>query len=531
MPPTPLFAGDKSFIGLNSRDNPIALPAGYVSRSENMRIDRGMLTVRKGLERLTEGGLIGQTVYGSGVYIDGNGQEIIVVCLTASLYTYNPDTSVLTGPINYPAGQTITNSDVVTVFQAMGKIYITRGYSLRPFEYNYTTGNIIAIPTGGHQFPNSVNGIYYGNRIIVQDSVDSVAVSHYLEASSFNQTDIFRINDGGNDTLVGVCPWTLNEFVVMMRNSIFYVSVGSGNYDTGDNIAADAYVKSLATDVGCAAKKSVVQAGGSILFLSDNGVYALNPQAAGAGNANTPEGMRLLTIAEPLSAPIDDIIQRINRNYVHRACAIYWNNRYYLAVPLDSNTKNSHILVYNFINKAWESVDSFPAGFDVLTFVVAKKGAQRRLFALDDTNGLFLMEELDADEYGIATGTPILPFYLPETLSANTFLQNLIAGVCDTRTYIFDSMESKRFSSLEYDLKIPAGSAIRVSCVTVNPDTTTIVDEYGADAEGEDASRRVPIRKTAYGIRIRFQSTSKRPTIRGLLVDATLTGRNSRSED
>jgi hypothetical protein len=531
MPPAPQFAGDKAFIGLNSRDNPIALPAGFVSRSENMRIDRGTLTVRKGLERLTDGGLINQTVYGSGVYINGSGQETIVVCLTSSLYTFNPDTNVLVGPINYPSGQTITDPDVVTVFQAMDKVYITRGFGSRPFEFNYTSGSVIALPTSGHQFPNAVYGIYYGNRIIVQDSVDSVAVSHYLEATSFNQTDIFKINDGGNDRLVSVCAWTLNEFVVMMRNSIFYVSVGSGSYDTGDNIAADAYVKSLATDVGCAAKRSVVQAGGSILFLSDNGVYALNPQAAGAGTTNTPEGMRLLTVAEPLSAPIDDVIQRINRTYAHRSAGIYWNNRYYLAVPLDANTKNSHILVYNFINKAWESIDSFPSGFDVQNFVVAKKGSQRRLFALDDTQGLFLMEELDADEYGQATGTPLLPFYLPETLSAASFRENLIAGSCETRTYIFDIMESKRYASLEYDLAIPSGSAIRASAVTLNPDKVRVLDEYGADADGQDATRRVPIRMTAYGIRIRFENLSKRPTIRGVLVDAIVPGRNTKSSD
>jgi hypothetical protein len=531
MPPTPLLAGDKVFIGLNSRDNPIAIPAGFVSRSENMRLDRGMATVRKGMERLTEGGLVNQTVYGSGVYINSSGQEIIVICLSSSLYTYNPDTSVLTGPINYPAGQTLTNADVVTVFQAMGHVYITRGYSLRPFEYDYVAGTVITLPSVGHQFPNSVYGLYYGNRVIVQDSVDSVAVSHYLDQTNFNQSDIFKINDGGNDTLVSICPWTLNEFVVMMRNSIFYVSVGSGNYNTGDDIAADSYVKSLATDVGCAAAKSVVQAGGAILFLSDNGVYALSPQAAGAGTTNSPEGMRLLTLAEPLSAPIDDVIQRINRSYVHRAVGIYWNNRYYLAVPLDSSTKNSHILVYNFINKAWESVDSFPTGFDVRNFVVAKKGSQRRMFALDNAQGLFLMEELDYDEYGQATGTPILPFTLPETLNENAFQSNNIAGLCETRTYIFDSMEDKRFSSLEYDLKIPTGSAIKASTITVNPDVVTLVDEYGSNADGQDATRRVPIRKIAYGIKVRFESVYKRPSVRGLLVDAILPGRNTQSQD
>jgi hypothetical protein len=531
MPPAPLFAGDKAFIGLNSRDNPIAIPAGFVSRAENIRFDRGTISVRKGLERLTTGGLVGETVYSSGVYINASGQEIIVICLGTSLYAYNPNTMSMGGPYNYPAGETITDPTVVSVFQAMDKVYITRGLNKRPFVFDYTTLAITQLPTTGHQFPNSTFGIYYGNRIIVQNSVDSIAVSHYLDAQSFSMSDMFRINDGGNDTLVSICPWTLNEFVVMMRNSIFYVSVGTGNYDVGDNIAADAYVKSLAVDVGCAAKRSVVQAGGSIIFLSDNGVYALNPQAAGAGTTNTPEGMRLLTVAEPLSSPIDDVIQRINRTHSDKAVGIYWGNRYYLAVPLDGNTTNNHVLVYNFINKAWESVDSFPAGFDVMNFIVAKKGSQRRLFALDDQQGVFLMEELDFDEYGNSTGTPVLPFTIPETLSELSFQQYQIAGLCDTRTYIFDSMEDKRFTSLEYDLQIPVGSSVRASSLTQNPDTLRVLDEYGSNADGEDATRRVPIRKTAYGIRIRFEAVYKRPVIRGVLVDATIPGRNTQSND
>jgi hypothetical protein len=82
-----------------------------------------------------------------------------------------------------------------------------------------------------------------------------------------------------------------------------------------------------------------------VIFLSDNGVYFLQPQPASA------ESMKLLTMADPISAPIDDVIQRINRTYAHRSVATYWNNRYYLAVPLDGSVDNNAVLVYNFILK------------------------------------------------------------------------------------------------------------------------------------------------------------------------------------
>ena len=40
--------GDAGFIGFASRLNPITLPAGVLQASENMRLDRGVATTRKG---------------------------------------------------------------------------------------------------------------------------------------------------------------------------------------------------------------------------------------------------------------------------------------------------------------------------------------------------------------------------------------------------------------------------------------------------------------------------------------------------
>jgi hypothetical protein len=124
-----------------------------------------------------------------------------------------------------------------------------------------------------------------------------------------------------------------------------------------------------------------------------------------------------------------------------------------------------------------------------------------------------------------------LPFFLPATLSGSAFQINKINGIAETRTYIFDSMEDKRFASLEYDVQMEAGAAVKASVVTLNPDVVTLVDEYGASGETLDATRRVPIRKTAYGVKVRFESERKRPVIRGLLVDAILPGRNTQSSD
>ena len=538
MPNEYLRDGDVLFLGLNSRDNPTSLPAGFVTQSQNFRLDRGVATVRKGLQRKTIGALNGATVYGSGVYLDANSQEIFVFVVSNGLYTYNPQTESLSAKVNFPVGETITSGDGVDVLSAMGHIFITRGFSKRPLMWDMNV-TITAMPTGstaGHQFPSAKGLLYYGNRLIgigkqPQSSFadkNSVSVSNYLDHENWDLVDSFTFNDGSNDEVIAVTPWTLNEFLVFMRNSIQYVNVGSGKYtNIGAGLSSDSFVKTLTTDAGCAAKKSAVQVAGGVMFLSDNGVYMLEPQNTG-GN----EGMRLLTVSDPVSAPIDDIIKRINRSYVSAAVACYWNNRYYLAVPLDNSTVNNVILVYNFILKQWESIDTFPDGFNATNLIVGKKNNLRRLFSVDNTNGIFLMEELDWDEYGAATGTPVLNFYLTNgvdcILSNTTYTPNNITAILKTRRYIFNETKQKRFSSFDVDLVAQGGSNIHTYIETTNPDSVVNIDNF-ASLYDEDATRRNPVRKIGYGIQARFETYNLRPSIRAATIKAVMLGKNNQN--
>jgi hypothetical protein len=535
MPSEVVRDGDLGFVGLNSRDNPSALPKGVVSQSQNFRLDRGVATVRKGLQRKTSIALVGQQVYGSGSYINGTGQEIFIVVVTDGLYSYNPQTEILSAKVNFPVGETITTQDGCDVIQAVDKVYISRGFSKRPLVWDMIT-SVTALATSGTgvEFPNCSSVMYYANRLVAigkhhgetntARNRDTVSVSNYLEPNHWDALDAFTFNEGGNDEVVSVAPWTLNEFLVLMRNSIFYVNIGLGRYGESDPLGATSFIKTLVTDIGCSAKKSVVQANGGVIFLSDNGVYFLTPQAVGSN-----ESVRLLTVADPMSSPIDDVIQRINRQYVHRAVATYWNNRYYLAVPLDNSQDNNAILVYNFILKAWESVDTYPAGFDVLSFLVGKKDNQRRLYAMDGDQGFFLMEQLNWDEYGPSTGTPILPFFIPTTLSPSAFTPNQINGILKTRRYTFDSIGDKRFSTSEVEMVCDAGSQVETTIEVYNPDVVSVTDKFGV-AVTEDSARRVPIRKIGTGIQLKFTTTNLRPSIRSAYIYAINQFKNNQSK-
>jgi hypothetical protein len=694
--------GDEGFIGLNSRDNPVNLGKNFVSKAQNIRMDRGIATVRKGAERLTTGALVGQTIYGACAYTTATGTELIVVCVADGLYTFNPDTETTSAKVDFPglvsgatysgSGTTVTVTrtahgllvgaklivntstagyggvvtitavtantftysipasrpvntgtatynatnfigpeDEVELYQAtgIGYVYILRGFNKTTLRWN-GAGTVDVPDTHSHtHYPNSRHAIYYGNRHIVQTDRNTISVSHYLEDNHWSALDVFTINDGSNDSIVAITPWTLNEFVIFMRGSIFYAAAGVGANAIGDPAQeGDSYIKSLATDIGCIAKGSIVQAGGGIIFLSDNGVYMLNPAGAGNGSANTPEGMRLLTLAEPLSAPINDIISRINYNAVGDAVASYWENRYYLSVPLDDSTRNNVTLVYNFINKAWESVDTYPENSNLITpvastfststytggafinlqinraghglavgdkvnisfiddfggttevttkypsgtyvvqgaplpyndgvfyikipytdelampgnfywggncqiaksnsfsfkkFIIAKRGNRRRMFMVNESEGVFLLEELDYDEFGNANGTPVLPFFIPAVLNPLSFAPIQIQGEMITRAYSFQTTREKRFSSLQVDASFGPASAMDTSFITVNPDHVTLVSQYGSETE-EDVILRVPTRKSGYYSQVKFTTKNLRPSIRSVTVEAIVPG-------
>lgn len=595
-----LVEAENGFIGVQSRNNPLELQPGYIQSGQNIRLDRGTAAVRKGLKRLTSGGLSGTTIFGSGVYSSADGTEYILLATGSALYTYNTTTLSVSSAINYPTNRTITANDPVSIVQANNVAYIFRGqgnqektvvsitragstatatvtahgYSTNDevivtganqTEYNgsfvitvtgsdtftYTvsgtpaspaTGTIVVrkakaplvwdgltsvtvVPqgvstSGAENMPPADFGIYFKNRLVVKLSRDRIAASDYLD---YNVWDLdfaqFIINLGANDYIVGFQPWQEDKFIIFQRNSIYYAYIDPNGYASGAAPGGDSFIKSLTAEFGCSARRSIVNAGEYIFFLSDNGVYLLNPSL----------DLKLLGNTTPLSDPISDIISRINTSAVSNAVGTVFNNRYYLAVPLDGATRNNAVLVYSLLNKAWESLDTFPSGMYIDSMQVSIYGQAKRLYFINKENGLFLTEELNHDEFGSGTGTPILPFVLPATMTTS-FTTYPILGSFKTRRYFYNTYSGKRFSAAEMDIACNAGDSLKVTAIAVNPDSSSEVFNFASSTE-EDYTKRFLIAKRGFGLDLLVESITGRPTVRGLRVAATIPGRTVVSED
>jgi len=206
-----------------------------------------------------------------------------------------------------------------------------------------------------------------------------------------------------------------------------------------------------------------------------------------------------------------------------------------LAVPTGNSVDNNTVLVYNFILKNWESVDTYPAGFDVFDFQIAKKDNQRKLFGFDTDQGMFIFEELEYDEYGASNaGTPRIGFFkLDEAtgsnISADAFQPNQINAQLDTRLYTFDRLREKRFSTVEADMLTEIGSGINTYAETINQDSNTLIDTFNSPSS-EDFTRRNPIRKMAYGLKLKFITNYLRTSIRSVSVTSTVLGKQNISK-
>jgi hypothetical protein len=317
----------------------------------------------------------------------------------------------------------------------------------------------------------------YDNRGIA----DEIIASDILDSNTYDRVlNQFRISGGTADYVVAMHGFYDDALVVMNRNSIHAVVGTQGSL-------ADTVVKELTSEVGCLSRKSVVMQANNLLFLSDNGVYALT----------FLNDYNLRGTEEPLSKNIQPYIDRINARLAGNSTAVYYDNRYYLAVPLDSVVGaddaqgNNAILVFNFLNKGWESLDTYgSSGFLITDFVTAGAGVRNDLYAVSSSGGIHKMEAADTQNDSISS-----------EFGSTTLDVEPINSSLTTRGYDLGTQERKRFTDFQTQMQsFPAGSpsTFNVSFSTEDPDNAfpigstneLIGDLSNTDQEEETANVR-----------------------------------------
>lgn len=96
--------------------------------------------------------------------------------------------------------------------------------------------------------------------------------------------------------------------------------------------------RELSDSIGCIAPDTVEVTPNSVIFLAPSGVRAYGL----ISGVTDTDGSGFLNVSES----IQPTIKRINQSYVQKAQAVYYDNKYFLSVPLDDSTENNVTLVY-----------------------------------------------------------------------------------------------------------------------------------------------------------------------------------------
>ena len=345
--------------------------------------------------------------------------------------------------------------------------------------------------------------------------LDEVIGSDILDTDTYDQIFAqYRFNAGEADFNVGLHSFSEDNLMVFNRNSIHLI--------TNTTSLQEASTKLLTNEVGCVARQSISQVGNQVIFLSDNGVYS----------TQFFDEYNLRGTETPLSEPINETIKRIQKAYWHNSVSVYFDNRYFLAVPLDTfqdgtpNTSgiNNAIIIYNFLNKQWESIDQVAdTDFHISNLLVVGEGEKRGIYAVNDIGGVQkLNERVDGvdriiTQIGGDEKTPI------------------VSGSLTTRQYTFESLERKNWKQFEMHIESGAStvSDFDISAETENPDANLSLGKLSDFVESnlleaEDVSIRGRIgNRRGYGIQFTLNNTLGRPKIRAIEADGAISFRST----
>jgi len=447
-----------------------------------------------------------------------SGIATATVSSTSSLLVGDQLTVTTAGSSGYSVGDSIrvlsiTNSTTFTFVTDKAdatnktatvekKTSIGLGFSHMPApEFGVPHQRRLVVP---YQF--DITGSSGSATITDRNILDEALFSDILDQNTYDKIyGQFRFNAGESDFIVGFHSFSDDQLVVFNRNSVHTVR---NSLDLGSSVS-----QVITSDIGCLARKSIQQIGNKLIFLSDNGVYALD----------FVDLYNLRGQDVPLSASIQGTIERINQNHADKAVSVYFDNRYYLAVPLDDSTTNNALLIYNFLNKQWESIDSVnDADWEYTHLVVGGAGDKRGVYAINRTGGVHSYEDRDDDT----------DRYLDTIGGSNQ--SAIVSASAITRMFNVRSIDRKKWNNFELHLQSSENNVSDANLEAITENIDGIIDLGSVSslngqelAIDEDVSLRGRFgNKRAYGLQFKLTTTKGRPRLRALKVAGAITFRN-----
>lgn len=220
--------------------------------------------------------------------------------------------------------------------------------------------------TGSDSPPRSNVATFFDNRLwILADNklyFSDALPSDYSNAFS-TTTQIYNMAVGEERFLIGIRGKGL---ICGGKDKVRYL------VPSPTPVATDEY--GVLVDIGCEAGKTACLVGDDILYLAKDGVR---------GIFKTQYDTLQYGSSLPLSYPLKTSFDLINWAHIDKACAVYFDNKYFIALPTSSSTVCNVVWVFFPASKGWVTI----SGVSVGAWATLKVGGQDRLYATDATSG------------------------------------------------------------------------------------------------------------------------------------------------
>jgi hypothetical protein len=199
-------------------------------------------------------------------------------------------------------------------------------------------------------------------------------------SAAFNRTTNAFLFDVGTEQ--AIIPLRTEGLVVMGSDRVQAINPST------TPVASDKVENIL--NIGCVEGKTAVQVGDDILFLAPDGVRALfrsQQDKLQTGNSY------------PLSFAIKTELEDISWAYINKARAVYFDNKYFLALPTAGSTTNNKVWVYFPASNAWAVID----GWNVGAWAKIKySGGEEELYYIDNADDVVYQAWTGYDDNGSA---------------------------------------------------------------------------------------------------------------------------------
>lgn len=330
---------------------------------------------------------------------------------------------------------------------------------------------------------------------------DELIISDILDTDTYDNINArFRINAGGSDNLIFAYPWLDDQVLIFMRYSVHLIA--------GITDISNAVVKEITREVGCSSRGSVAGGGPFVIFRQDNNLFLIQ-----AG-----EELKLQWKTTPISHPdIEDIMGRVTAISSNESWATYFDNRYWIALPIDGNSRNTRVLAYNLPRQQWESFDTLPDTFNPDFMHKARFGNKQARVGSTYEGALYVFDVLNGEEDGDEIG-PIaaLPDITP---------QIFIPGAVDTRKYAGGLREIKRWIYAQLSMTLTTLQTITATPSLEDPDLLgETISRTGTLTK--DPLVRFRIGRRGRALQIQWRTSGGRPQLRNTLVEGAINDRS-----